>query len=103
MQSQPDSDYEEEYEGSSDDILAGDYPAAVKQDTFQFGFDSSKPGQNDKDSNLVVTVIDRSSVHKIGIRWCCCHSQVTMSFSRLGSGVFGQGYFPNRKSTRHLS
>jgi len=28
-----------------------------------------------------------------------CHGQVTMSFSRLGSGVFRQGYFPNRKST----
>ena len=32
-----------------------------------------------------------------------CHSQVTMSFSHLGSGVFRQGYFPNRKSTRHLN
>ena len=28
-----------------------------------------------------------------------CHGQVTMSFIRLGSGVFRQGYFPNRKST----
>jgi len=44
MQSQPDSDYKEEYKGSSDDILAGDYLVAVKQDTFQFGFGSSKPG-----------------------------------------------------------
>ena len=44
MQSQPDFDYEEEYEGSSDDIPAGEYPVAGKQDTFQFGFGSSKPG-----------------------------------------------------------
>jgi len=28
-----------------------------------------------------------------------CHGQVTISFSCLGSGVFRQGYFPNRKST----
>jgi len=28
-----------------------------------------------------------------------CHGQVTVSFNRLGSGVFRQGYFPNRKST----
>ena len=28
-----------------------------------------------------------------------CHGQVTVSFCRLGSGVFRQGYFPNRKST----
>jgi len=28
-----------------------------------------------------------------------CHGQVTVSFSCLGSGVSGQGYFPNRKST----
>jgi len=32
-----------------------------------------------------------------------CHSQVTVSFSRLGSGAFRQGYFPIRKSTRHLN
>jgi len=32
-----------------------------------------------------------------------CHSQVTVSFSHSSSGVFRQGYFPNRKSTRRLS
>ena len=67
MQSQLDFGYEEENKGSSNDIPAGEYLVAGKQDTFQFGFGSSKPGQNDKDSNLVVTVIDRSSIHKIGV------------------------------------
>jgi len=88
MQSQPDSNYEEEYEGSSDDILAGDYLAAIKQDTFQFGFSSSKPGRNDKDGNLVVTVINRSGVHKIGVRWCCCLDAPERDMQMLAAGLF---------------
>jgi hypothetical protein len=39
-----DFDYGEECESSSNDILADEYLAAVKQDAFQFGFGSSKPG-----------------------------------------------------------
>ena len=40
-----DLDYEDEFEGSSDDNLADEYPAAANQDTFQHTFGSSKPGQ----------------------------------------------------------
>jgi len=32
-----------------------------------------------------------------------CHGQVTMSFSHLSFEVSRQGYFPNRKLTRHLN
>jgi hypothetical protein len=67
-----DFDYGEECESSSNDILADEYLAAVEQDAFQFGFGSSKPGRNDKDGNPIITIIDRSGIHEIGIRWCCC-------------------------------
>ena len=40
-----DSNYEEECEGSSDDILEDEYLAAVDQEAFQLGFSSSKPGK----------------------------------------------------------
>ena len=98
MQSQPDSDYEEEYEGSSNDILAGEYLVAVKQDTFQFGFSSSKPGWNNKDGNLVVTVIDRSGVHEIGVRWCCCLDAPECNMQMLAAGLF-PAMFWNPKTT----
>ena len=88
MQSQLDFDYEEENEGSSDDIPAGEYPAAGKQDTFQFGFSSSKPGWNNKDGNPVVTVINRSSIHKIGIRWCCCLDAPKCNMQLMAAGLF---------------
>ena len=39
-----DFDYEEECEGSGEDILADEYPAAVDQGAFQLGFGSSKAG-----------------------------------------------------------
>jgi len=88
MQSQLDFDYEEENEGSSNDIPAGEYPAARKQDTFQFGFGSSKPGRNDKDGNPVVTVIDRSGIHKIGVRWCCCLDAPERDMQLMAAGLF---------------
>jgi len=88
MQSQLDFDYEEENEGSSDDIPAGEYLAAGKQDTFQFGFGSSKPGRNDKDGNPVVTVIDRSGIHKIGVRWCCCLDAPKRDMQLMAAGLF---------------
>ena len=67
-----DFDYGEESNGSSNDILEEEHLAPVDQGAFQFGFGSSKPGQNDKDGNPVITIINRSGVHEIGVRWCCC-------------------------------
>ena len=67
-----DFNLEEECKGSSNDNLADEYLAAVDQGTFQLGFSSSKPGKNDKNGDLVITIIDRSSIHEIGVKWCCC-------------------------------
>jgi hypothetical protein len=83
-----DFDYEEECEGSSDDILADEYPAGVDRGAVQLGFGSSMPGQNDKDSNQVITVIDRSGVHEIGVRWCCCLNAPKRDMQLMAAGLF---------------
>ncbi len=66
-----DLNYEEECETNSDDsdILVDEYPAAANQGGLQLGFSSSKLEQN---NNPLITIIDRSGVHEIGVRWCCC-------------------------------
>jgi hypothetical protein len=88
MQSQMDFDYEEECEGSSDDMLADEYQAAAEHSAFQLGFGSSRPGQNDKDGNPVITVIDRSGVHEIGVRWCCCPNAPERDMQLMAAGLF---------------
>jgi CxC2 like cysteine cluster associated with KDZ transposases len=79
---------EEECEGSTDEILVDEYPAATDQDAFQLGFGSSKPGQNDKDGNPVITIIDRSGIHEIGIRWCCCPNTPERDMQLMAAGLF---------------
>ena len=81
----------EECKGSSDDIPADEYyeySVAVRQDAFQLGFGSSKPGRYDKDGNPVITIIDRSSIHKIGIRWCCCLNAFERDIQLMAAGLF---------------
>ena len=62
---------EEECDDSSDDILADECLTVVDWEAFEPGF-GSKAGKNDKDGNPVITIIDRSGAHEIGVRWCCC-------------------------------
>ena len=81
-------EYEEEYEGSSDDILADEYPATVDQEEFQLGFDSSRPPKKDNDGNPIITVIDRSGVHEIGVRWCCCLNARERDMQLMEMGLF---------------
>ncbi len=88
MQLQMDFDYEEECEGSSDNTLADEHPAAVDQGAFQLGFSNSKPGQNDNNRNPVVTIIDRSGVHEIGVRWCCCPNALKCDMQLMAAGLF---------------
>jgi hypothetical protein len=85
---QVDFDREEECEDSSDDILVGEYPAAIDQGAFQLGFGSSKPGLNDKNGNPVITIIDRSGVHEIGVRWCCCPNAPERDMQLMAAGLF---------------
>ncbi len=83
-----DFDYEEECEGSSDNVLADEHPVAVDQGAFQLGFGNSKPGQNDNNRNPVVTIIDRSGVHEIGVRWCCCPNAPKCDMQLMVAGLF---------------
>ena len=87
-QLQMDFDCEEESEGSSDDILADEYLALVDQGAFQFGFGSSKPGQNEKDGDPIIAVIDRSGIHEIGVRWCCCPNAPERDMQLMAAGLF---------------
>ncbi|KAN0121377.1 hypothetical protein V8E52_003273 [Russula decolorans] len=75
-------------DSSSDDILADEYPAVADQGAFQLGFGSSKPGRNDNDSNPVITIIDRSGVHEIGVRWCCCLNAPKRNMQLMAAGLF---------------
>jgi hypothetical protein len=88
-QRQVDLDYEEECEASSDDILGDEYhSAAVDQDAFQLGFGSSRPGRDDGGGNPVITIIDRSGVHEIGVRWCCCPEADERDMQLMAAGLF---------------
>jgi CxC2 like cysteine cluster associated with KDZ transposases len=87
-QLQMDFDYEKECKGSNDNVLADEYLAAVDQGTFQLGFGSSKPGQNDKNGDPVITVIDQSGIHEIGIQWCCCPNAPEHNMQLMAAGLF---------------
>ena len=83
-----DFNYEEEREGISDNTLVDEYLVAVQQGAFQLGFGSSKAGKTDKDGNQVIIIIDRSRVHEIGIRWCCCPNAPKHDMQLMVAGLF---------------
>ena len=78
---------EEEFDDSSDDIVVDECPTVVDREAFEPGF-SSKAGKNDKDSNPVITIIDRSGVHEIGVRWCCCLDAPGRDMQLMAAGLF---------------
>jgi hypothetical protein len=80
--------YDEECESRSDDILAGEYPVTFDRGAFQLGFGSSKPGQIDQNGNPIITIIDRSGVHEIGVRWCCCPNAAEHDMQLMAAGLF---------------
>ena len=79
--------HEEAHESSSDDMLADEYSPVVDQGTFQFGFGSSRPEQTDKYGNPVITIIDRSGIHEIGVRWCCCPNAAERDMQLMVAGL----------------
>jgi len=83
-----DFDDEEECSSSSDKMLADEYPAAIDQDVLQLGFGSSKPRQIDKGNDPVITVIDRSGVYEICVRWCCCPNAPEHDMQLMEAGLF---------------
>lgn len=81
-------DEEEECDGSSDEMLADEYPAAIDQDALKFGLGSSNPRQIDKEDDPVITIVDRSGVHEIGVRWCCCANAPERDMQLMAAGLF---------------
>jgi len=88
MYLQMDFSDEEECNDSKDDILADECPAVVDQEAYKPGFGGSKAGKNDKDGNLVITIINRSGIHEIGIRWCCCLDAPGSDMQLMEAGLF---------------
>jgi CxC2 like cysteine cluster associated with KDZ transposases len=83
-----DCDYDEECQESSDDILQDEYAAAADHDGLQFVFGSSNPGRTDKDGNPIITVVDRSGVHEIGVNWCSCPDAPEHDMQLMMAGLF---------------
>ena len=85
---------EEECDGSSDNGLADECTSyAVAADhahcsAFQLGFSSSRPGLIDKDGNPIITVVDRSEIHEIDVRWCCCPDAAERDMQMMVAGLF---------------
>jgi CxC2 like cysteine cluster associated with KDZ transposases len=73
LQPQKDSD-EEGQVGSSDNDAATDL--------------SSRPGRHDKDGNPIITIVDRSGVHEIGVCWCCCSGAPERDAQLMMAGLF---------------
>ena len=85
---------EEICDGSSDDGLADEcaqYVAAAEhshQDAFQLDFGSSRPGKIDKDGNPIITVVDRTGIHEISVRWCFCPDAAGHDMQMIAAGLF---------------
>jgi len=62
--------------------------AAADQDGVQFGFGSSNLGRSDNDGNPIITVIDRSGVHEIGVSWCRCPEAPERDMQLMMAGLF---------------
>src|ERR1019366_7717156 len=82
-----DCDYEE-FQESGEDIMQDEYAAAADQDEVQFGFGSSKPGRRDQEGNQIITVVDRSGVHEIGVHWCSCDEAPEHDLQLMMAGLF---------------
>jgi CxC2 like cysteine cluster associated with KDZ transposases len=79
MQSQMDCDDDNECRVSSSDK----YDAAA-----DLAFGSSKPGRHDKEGNPIMTIVDRSGVHEIGVSWCCCPEAPERDIQLMMAGLF---------------
>jgi hypothetical protein len=85
---------EEECDDSSDDGVEDGYAAyAAAADhahdgAFHLGFGSSRHGEVGKDDDPVITVIDRSGIHEIGVRWCRCPDAAKRDMQMMAAGLF---------------
>ncbi|KAH9035448.1 hypothetical protein EDB83DRAFT_2228949 [Lactarius deliciosus] len=52
------------------------------------GFSNSKPGHCDEEGNQIITVINRSGIHEIGVSWCCCPEAPKRDMQLMMAGLF---------------
>jgi hypothetical protein len=52
------------------------------------GFGSSKPGRHDREGKPIITVVDRSGVHEIGVSWCRCPQAPENDMQLMMAGLF---------------
>ena len=52
------------------------------------GFGSSKPGCKETEGKPIMTVVDRSGVHEIGISWCRCPGAPERDIQLMMAGLF---------------
>ncbi|KAH9173120.1 hypothetical protein EDB89DRAFT_2114027 [Lactarius sanguifluus] len=52
------------------------------------GFGGSKPGSYDQEGYPIITVVDRSGVHEIGVSWCRCPEAAEHDMQLMMSGLF---------------
>jgi|SRR5882757_102678 hypothetical protein len=83
-------DYDEGCQENGNSIQQDEYAAGADQDALQFGFGSSNAGHNDKNKNgdPVITVVDSSGVHEIGVSWCSCHDAPERDMQLMMAGLF---------------
>jgi len=51
------------------------------------GFGST-PGCHDKEGQPLITIVDRSGIHEIGVSWCCCPEAPEHDIQLMMAGLF---------------
>jgi CxC2 like cysteine cluster associated with KDZ transposases len=51
-------------------------------------FGSTKPGEHEKDRHPLMTIVDRSGIHEIGVSWCCCPEAPEHEMQLMMAGLF---------------
>jgi|SRR5882757_1394680 len=88
MDSQMDCDHDEECQESEDDSLQDKCASAADPVGVESDFCGSKPGPKDEEGNRVITVIDRSGIHEIGVSWCSCPDAPKHDMQLMAAGLF---------------
>ncbi|KAF8260224.1 hypothetical protein EI94DRAFT_1773742 [Lactarius quietus] len=59
-----------------------------KSKSAELSFGSSKPGCYDKEGCPIITVVDRSGIHDIGVSWCQCSGAPKSDMQLMMAGLF---------------
>lgn len=74
-------DYEEEDDGQEGYGNGYGTPAGLS-------FGNIKHQQHDKHGHPLITIVDRSGIHEIGVSWCCCPEAAEHDMQLMMAGLF---------------